>query len=132
MIKLIFIGSGGHANSCIDVIQMNKKYEIFGFIGKKQEIGKKINKYKVLGTEEDILKIFQRGVRHALITLGSYNNPLIRSKLFTFLKKRGFNFPTVISPYAYVSKSSKISEGTIVMHGAIINSNSMASIRSRT
>ena len=31
--------------------------------------------------------------------------------------------PVIISPNAYVSKFSKIEEGTIIMHGAVINSN---------
>ena len=29
--------------------------------------------------------------------------------------------PSIISPLAYVSPKAKIGEGTIVMHGAIIN-----------
>ena len=45
--------------------------------------------------------------------------------MFKNLKKLNFIFPTIISPYANVSKLSKILEGTIVMHGAIINSNSI-------
>ena len=29
MINLIFIGSGGHANSCLDVVNSTKKYKVF-------------------------------------------------------------------------------------------------------
>ena len=37
--KIILIGAGGHAESCIDVIKKNKKYQIVGLIGTKSEVG---------------------------------------------------------------------------------------------
>ena len=33
--KLILIGAGGHAKSCIDIIKSRDDYEIFGLIGRK-------------------------------------------------------------------------------------------------
>ncbi len=123
--KILLFGAGGHAKSCIDVIQKNNKFEVVGLIGKKNEIGKKINGFKVLGTETEASYFLNKGIKNALITLGNYNNQYVRDKIFNFLKKKKFIFPKIISPLAYVSKSSKIAEGTIVMHGAIINSNSV-------
>ena len=35
--------------------------------------------------------------------------------------KAGFTLPSIISPKAYVSKHSKIGDGTVIMHHAIIN-----------
>ena len=122
--KILLFGAGGHANSCIDVILKTNKFKIVGLIGKKNELGKKICGFKVLGTEEDAKIFFKKGVRNALITVGSYRNLKKREKLFHYLKKIKFIFPKIISPTAYVSKNSKINEGTIVMHGSIINSNS--------
>lgn len=122
--KILLFGAGGHANSCIDVILKTNKFKIVGLIGKKNELGKKICGFKVLGTEADAKFFFKEGVRNALITVGSYRNLKKREKLFHYLKKIKFIFPKIISPTAYVSKNSKINEGTIVMHGSIINSNS--------
>lgn len=121
--KILLFGAGGHAKSCIDVIQKTNKFEIVGLIGRKNEIGNQVNGLKVLGTENDASTFFKKGVRNALITLGSYKNLYKREKIFNLLKKKKFNFPIIISPLAYVSKLSKIAEGTIVMHGAIVNSN---------
>ncbi len=122
--KILLFGAGGHANSCIDVIQKTNQFEIVGLIGKKAEIGNEINGLKVLGTEDDASIFFKKGVKNALITLGSHKHLNVRKKIFNLLKKKKFIFPKIISPLAYVSRLSQIAEGTIVMHGAIVNSNS--------
>lgn len=122
--QILLIGAGGHARSCIDVIERENKYKIYGLVGLKKEIGKKINGYKVLATEDDIQKYRKKGVKYALITLGGFRNAKSRFRLFKNLKKKRFIFPKIISPKAYISKNSIILEGTIVMHGAMINSNS--------
>ena len=49
MKKIILIGAGGHAKSCIDVILLTKKYKILGFIDQNSKIN--ILNYKVLGDE---------------------------------------------------------------------------------
>ena len=41
MKKIILIGGGGHALSCIDVIEHEKKFKIIGIIDKKLKKGKK-------------------------------------------------------------------------------------------
>ena len=123
MKKIILIGAGGHAKSCIDVIHQTGKFKIIGFIGEKKEVNNKICGYKVLGIESDVPAFLKKGVKHALITLGSYKDPKKRSILFNYFKKKKFIFPKIISPRAYISDLSKIGEGTIVMHDAIVNSN---------
>ena len=52
--KIIIIGSGGHAKSVIEVIESTDNWEIFGLIGLKSELNKKVLGYKVLGTDEDL------------------------------------------------------------------------------
>ena len=36
------------------------------------------------------------------------------------VNKLKYNIPTIISPYAYVSKYAKIGSGSIIMHGSIM------------
>ena len=48
----------------------------------------------------------------------------LQEKRYLNSEKNNFNFPVIISPKAYVSKEAKIGEGTIIMHGAIVNKNS--------
>ena len=117
MKNLILIGAGGHCVSCIDVIEKENKFKIFGLIDKKQF---KNPYYKIVGNDKDLKKIFSK-VQNALISLGQIEQFHLWKKLFSEAKKIGFKFPTIISPLAYVSKKAFVDEGTIVMHGAIIN-----------
>jgi len=122
MKKIILIGGGGHCKSVIDVIEQEKKYKIYGIIDKPEFLGTKILKYKVIGNDLD-LKSFAKEVKNALITVGQIKSAKLRIKLFKLAKKAGFILPTVISPNSYVSKYSKIGNGSIVMHQSIVNAN---------
>ena len=118
MKNIILIGAGGHCNSCIDVIELEKKYKIIGLVDDKKKI--KNLKYKILGNDKN-LKILLTKSKFAHISIGQINDFKKREEIFLNLKKIGFKMPSIISPLAYVSPKAKIGEGTIVMHGAIIN-----------
>jgi len=120
--KIILIGGGGHCRSAIDVIELTNKYEIIGIVDTKENIGKKVLDYEVIGCDDDLETIFKT-CKNAVITVGQIKSNQIRVKLFGKLKEIGFNLPIIISPLAYVSKHSYIDEGTIVMHHALINAN---------
>ena len=38
MKKIILIGAGGHCKSCIDVIEIQKKFKILGLVDNKKKI----------------------------------------------------------------------------------------------
>ena len=119
--KIILIGAGGHAESCIDVIKKNKKYQIAGLIGTKSEVGKLVMGHKVIGSDKD-LKFFSGKIKYALIAVGQIKTAKKRKKIYDLLRSLNFKLPVIISPLAYVSEFSKIGDGTIVMHFALINS----------
>ena len=119
---IILIGGGGHCHSSIDVIEAEGKYRILGVLELPELVGSKIMDYEVIGTDDDINR-FAETVGNFLITVGQIKSHEKRKKLFERVKNAGGNLPVIISPYAYVSKTSKIGEGTIVMHHALINAN---------
>ena len=118
MKKIILIGAGGHCASCIDVIEMQRKFKIVGLIDNKKK--NFLLNYKIVGSDKE-LKKFSKRIQYALITTGHIKNSKIRENLFKKISNYGFKFPAIISPLSYVSKHASIGEGTIVMHGAIIN-----------
>ena len=120
--KIVLIGGGGHCHSVIDVIEQEKKYEIIGIVDTKENIGKKVLDYEIIGCDDDLETLFDT-CKNALITIGHIKSNAIRIRIYSILKKIGFNLPTIISPLAYVSKYSQIAEGTIIMHHALINAN---------
>ena len=120
--KIVLIGGGGHCRSAIDVIEQTNKYEIIGIVDIKENIGKKVLGYEIIGCDDDLEIIFL-SCKNAIITVGQIKSNDLRIKLFDKLKDIGFNLPVIISPIAYVSKHSFLDEGTIIMHNALVNAN---------
>ncbi len=120
--NIILVGGGGHCKACIDVIEESGIYEINGVVDVKGKIGQEILGYKIID-EDNNLDEYLNG-HSFLITVGFIKSPDIRVKLFNKLKVAGGNFPVIISPKAQVSKYSDIKQGTIVMHGAVVNADS--------
>ena len=120
MQKLILLGGGGHCKACIDVIEAEQKYEIFGILDKKEFLGEEILGYPFIGTDDDITT-FVRDDYCFLVTVGQISSPNIRKKLGILLKEHNAKLATVVSPRAYVSKYAAIGEGSIIMHDALVN-----------
>jgi len=122
MDKILLIGAGGHARSCIDVLEEENQFEIAGLIEKGESISNESLGYPVIGTDDD-LKVLRQQYKNALITVGQIKSPKVRIKLYQLLKELDFTLPVIVSSQAYVSKHAQIGEGSIIMHGVIINAN---------
>ena len=122
MDKILLIGAGGHARSCIDVLEEENQFEIAGLIEKGESISNESLGYPVIGTDDD-LKDLRKQYKNALITVGQIKSPAIRVKLYQLLKELNFTLPVIVSSQAYVSKHAQIGEGSIIMRGVIINAN---------
>lgn len=120
--KIVLIGGGGHCKSVIDVVEQENKYEIIGVIDTEENIGKKVLDYQIIGCDNDLSEVFKI-CKNAVISVGHIKSNALRVSLFEKAKKIGFNMPVIISPLAYVSRYSKIGEGSVVFHHALINSN---------
>ena len=96
------------------------KYTIIGYIDICESLDAKFG-IIYLGADSVIEQYITQA--SFLITVGQINNPTIRIKLYNKLKGLGAHLPIIISPFAHVSKFATIEEGTIVMHGAIIQFN---------
>ena len=118
--ELLLIGAGGHARSCIDVIEQLDKFKIIGLVGSINEVDTQVFNYKVLGSDEDLPRLLHT-TKFALITVGQIGVNELRSSLYSRITNLGIKLPVVISPKAYVSPHAVIGDGTIVMHHATIN-----------
>ena len=117
---LILIGAGGHACSCIDVIEQQAKYSIAGLVGFAEQRHSKLLGYEIFATDSD-LDDLRRTFSIAVITIGQIKTADSRKRLYQRAESLGFVLPTIVSPTAYVSRHANIGAGTIVMHGAIVN-----------
>ena len=121
--NLIIIGSGGHALSCIEIIEHNDDYKIIGLIDNSKEIGSFIFGYEVIGNDNDLNQIYSES-KNAFIGIGQIKSHETRLNLYNNLKKIGYKLPTIIAKNSYVSKRSEVGEGTIIMNDVFINANS--------
>jgi sugar O-acyltransferase (sialic acid O-acetyltransferase NeuD family) len=122
MKDIILIGAGGHCESCIEIIEKEKKFKILGLVDNKKKgffLG-----YKILGSDKDLLKL-RSLTDNSFVTLGQIKNYEKRKKIFKKLLKLKFYIPQIISNLSYISKKTLIKNGVIVMNGCIINSGSV-------
>ena len=123
--KIILIGAGGHAKSCIEIIENLNEYSIYGLLDNSTENNKLLD-YSILGTDVELDKIKDElGDASALITVGQIKTSDARKELYAEVKKHGFETPVIISRSAYVSKHSTINPGTIIMNRAIVNASAL-------
>lgn len=117
---ILLIGAGGHARACVDVIELEGRYEVVGLLGLPDEVGSVVLGYPVLGDNAH-LPALASSVGCAIVSVGQIRTPQVRIELFDALQRAGCALPTIVSPLAYVSRHASIGAGTIVMHGALVN-----------
>lgn len=122
--QIIVLGAGGHAKSCLDVIESTGKFEVLGLVEKDGEIGQSKFGYKVLGVDSEITK-FRELTDSIFIAIGGISNLKNRAEIYNKLKADGFQIQTIVSPSAVVAQSAKIGEGTIIHHLAYVGADAV-------
>lgn len=122
MTELILIGGGGHARACIDVIEMEAKFDIAGIVDSHLTSHDCVSNYPILGSDADLQKLLLKNP-YSFIAVGQIISPDIRISLFNKLKSYHAIIPVIKSPLAYLSKSAQVGEGSILMHRAVVNAN---------
>jgi len=120
-IDIVLVGGGGHCKVVISILNKIGKYNIVGISDTKEKLGQKILGIPIKYTDDQLEELFEKGIKHALVTLGSVGNPDHRIRLFNMLKKIGFELPVIISPDSVVDNTVDIGEGSVIMPGVIIN-----------
>lgn len=118
--NIILIGGGGHCKSCIDVIEMENRFNIVGIVSKPERLHQKVSSYEIIACDKDIPNLVN-DYKLFLITIGQIKNVDTRIEKFNLLVNLGGQFPVIISPLAHVSKHASIGDGTIIMHNVVVN-----------
>ncbi|MBM7540033.1 acetyltransferase [Amphibacillus cookii] len=119
--NLLLIGGGGHCKSVLNSLYENKEFDEIAIIDRQEKVGSFILGTPIIGTDEDLPKLFSEGYKEAFVTIGSVGNPSLRVRLTKELKVIGFSLPNIVDETATVSTYSELSDGIYVGKQAVIN-----------
>jgi sugar O-acyltransferase (sialic acid O-acetyltransferase NeuD family) len=119
MKDIVLLGAGGHCISVIDVIEQENKYNIIGVLDPDKNDN--ILGYPILGDDSLIDYYIKTDVLFA-ITVGQIKSSKIKRNIAYQIPKE--RCPSLISPYAYVSRHSSIGNGNHIMHNSVLNAGS--------
>jgi sugar O-acyltransferase (sialic acid O-acetyltransferase NeuD family) len=120
--KILLIGGGGHARSCIECIESTNGYVVGGIVDPVWQTNapQEILGVPILGSDEDLFQL-RNYFDHALITVGQIKESSLRIKLYNNIKQLNYILPVIIASTAIVSKYASVAEGTIIMHHVLVN-----------
>jgi sugar O-acyltransferase (sialic acid O-acetyltransferase NeuD family) len=121
MSNIVLIGGGNQAHYTIDIIEREGKYTIAGIIDSIQEIGSERFGYKILGRQENILKIIEEySITGGVISIGDNWG---RSYVYEQIKSLvpDFKFVNAIHPSVIIGNNVNIGQGVVAMAGCIFN-----------
>ena len=73
----------------------------------------------IIGTDNDATRLYQE-FSHCQLVI-TPDMPKVREKLYQLYAREGFEFATIISPKATISRSAKIGRGTVIQSGVNVS-----------
>jgi sugar O-acyltransferase (sialic acid O-acetyltransferase NeuD family) len=118
----IFVyGASGHAKVVIDIIEKQGLHSVAFLVDDDPALkGARVYGYQVLGGREELLEAADQ-VDGGLVAIG---NNRVRTAVAGWLVQKGFPLVCAVHPGAQVARGVSIAGGTVVMAGAVINSDS--------
>jgi sugar O-acyltransferase (sialic acid O-acetyltransferase NeuD family) len=119
---LVIYGGGGHGKSLIDLIRALGGYRIVGLIDDSLPGASQVMGVPVLGGEARLGELYRQGVRRAVNAVGGIGDVRSRVRVFDRLRARGFSFPRLIHPAAWVEPNARLGEGVQIFPHAYVGS----------
>lgn len=121
---LVFLGGGGHALAVADVAR-TAGIKVKGLLDRIAPDSQLLQACGAPFLGDDTWLDRAEAAQYAyLVAVGQVRISNVRSALFEKITARGFSAIRLVAPSAYVSPSSEVGAGTVVMHRAVVNANS--------
>ncbi|MDB4470730.1 acetyltransferase [Deltaproteobacteria bacterium] len=118
---VLVFGASGHAKVVIDCIEKQGVYKVAYLADDDLDLkGQVFFGYKIIGGRQELLS-FATAPRFAIVAIG---DNAIRNELSCWLVKNGFELVSAVHPMSSVARNVAVGAGTVVMAGAVINSDS--------
>ena len=115
---VIIIGAGGHAKVLVETLKLIK-WNVIGLITKDIAKDEVLYGIKVLG-DDQVIRFFSPDEVCLLNGIGSLPGNMLRWKLATSFRNKGFSFPKIIHTTACIAEGVIISQGVQVMAGSVL------------
>ena len=122
MPNVVGLGAGGHAKVVIDILLLMGGTELIGMLDPNEKLwGTAVLGVQVLGGDDLLPRLRERGIAHAFIGLGSAGDTGPRRRLYSLATSEGFEVVSAVHPAATISSAAAIGRGATIMAGAIVN-----------
>jgi len=115
MSKIIIVGAGENGRVVANILRLNPKNKIVGFLDDKPDLHK-----KCLGKIRDAAKYLKKDYSFFVSVCDNDS----RRKIFTELKIKGASFINAVHPTAVIEKSAVLGKNIMIGAGSYININS--------
>lgn len=118
--KIVVWGASGYSLVVADIIRLQGRYEITGFLDDLNP-ARKAQEFcgaTILGGSEQIGAICESGVKHMIFAIGDNSARVDSAEL---IRKKGLSLAVAIHPSATTAKDVVIGAGSVVCAGAVIN-----------
>ena len=117
---LVLFGASGHAKVVIDIVEKEGRYGIVHLVDDNAALhGKPFFGYPVKGSLDTFLAQAKAKRAKVLVSIG---DNAVRARIARRLRDAGFEFARAVHPQAQVGRGASIGAGTVVMAGAVVNS----------
>lgn len=119
MKDLLIVGAGGHGRVVAEAAELEGRWGNIVFLDDRIDTDTVLN-HKIIGKLDEYERFVDQ-YEYAIICIGDNEK---RLDLIEKLLKVGYKVPVIIHPKAWVSKYSSIQEGSVILAGAVVNTNS--------
>lgn len=120
--RCVIIGGGGHARVVIDALRVSGLGHPEAVVDAAPERrGQRVDGVEVVGGDEELSGLRERGITHFVMGLGGAGNNQPRRRLFEAALSRGFQPLTLIHPAAIISATAALADGVQVLARAVVN-----------
>lgn len=119
--KIFIFGASGHAKVVIDIIERQGLYDIAFLVDDDSALkGTEFYGYHVIGGKQELLEVRDQ-VCGGIVAIGSNR---VRVFIADWLINNRFDLFSAIHPFAHLGRGVTVDIGTVIMAGAVINSDS--------